>query len=102
MPTIHQKTYHQPVLTDQVLKFLAPESDESYLDLTAGYGGHAKAVLERTKNFRGSVLIDRDLEATQYLSQLFGDSGIEILQKDFLTASRELLAAGLDYGAISD
>jgi 16S rRNA (cytosine1402-N4)-methyltransferase len=36
---------HIPVLLDAVLDLLRPKAGESYLDLTAGYGGHARAVI---------------------------------------------------------
>jgi 16S rRNA (cytosine1402-N4)-methyltransferase len=37
---------HEPVLTREVLAFLAPERGGVFVDCTAGLGGHAKAVLE--------------------------------------------------------
>ena len=33
---------HIPVLLDDVLRLLNPQQGEHYLDLTAGYGGHAR------------------------------------------------------------
>ena len=33
--------HHVPVLLEAVLQQLNPQKGESYLDLTAGYGGHA-------------------------------------------------------------
>ena len=36
---------HVPVLLDDVIALLTPHLGETYLDLTAGYGGHARAVL---------------------------------------------------------
>ena len=50
-------TEHIPVLLSDVLHYLDPKEGESYLDLTGGYGGHAGAVLERTGNYAGSVLV---------------------------------------------
>ena len=55
---------HVPVLLDATLDILQPKRGESYLDLTAGYGGHAEAFLEQTDNFTDSVLVDRDDCAT--------------------------------------
>ena len=77
-------------MLDEVLKFLAPQSGESYLDLTAGYGGHARAVLERTGRAE-AVLVDRDDNAIKTLREEFQDSAISLRRQDFLTASRELL-----------
>jgi 16S rRNA (cytosine1402-N4)-methyltransferase len=85
----HQNKQHVPVLLDEVLQYLDPQSGESYLDLTAGYGGHAAAVLERSGSLTPAVLVDRDKNAVSALRERFGESA-ELRQTDFLTASREL------------
>ena len=36
---------HKPVMLSEVLEVLAPKSGETYLDLTAGYAGHASEIL---------------------------------------------------------
>jgi 16S rRNA (cytosine1402-N4)-methyltransferase len=89
---------HVPVLLDEVLEYLDPKSGESYLDLTAGYGGHAAAVLDKTGNPAGSVLVDRDSRAIVQLEKRF--NGAAISQQDFLGASRELLAEGRQFNLI--
>ena len=63
---------HVPVLLERTLELLAPQPGESYLDLTAGYGGHASAILERTNNPTGAVLVDRDENAINELQALQG------------------------------
>jgi len=88
---MHQKDQtiaHVPVLLEQDLKYLDPKEGESYLDLTAGYGGHAEAILKRTNNPSGAVLVDRDPNAVTYLESRFADHGVRILAKDFLAASQ--------------
>lgn len=82
---------HEPVLLDEVLAYLDPQTGESYLDLTAGYGGHAKSILERTGSLTRAVLIDRDANAIKALQRDFADSGIDLRHQDFLSASQELL-----------
>jgi 16S rRNA (cytosine1402-N4)-methyltransferase len=89
----NKNTQHQPVLLDEVLRYLDPKAGESYLDLTAGYGGHARAVLERTGTAH-TVLVDRDENAARALRKEFPDGTVSVRQQDFLTASRELLAEG--------
>jgi len=37
---------HEPVMTREVLAYLAPERGGVFLDCTAGLGGHSKAILE--------------------------------------------------------
>jgi len=90
---------HVPVLLDAVLQYLDPSAGESYLDLTAGYGGHARAVLERTGSLTPAVLVDRDPAAISVLQREFG-ARADIRQSDFLTASRELVDAGRRFDLI--
>ncbi len=83
-------TKHYPVLLTEVLQYLDPKEGDSYLDLTAGYGGHAGEVLDRTLKPHNTTLVDRDQNAIAHLQSKFGDRGVQIIQKDFLSASREL------------
>lgn len=91
---------HVPVLVTEVLACLDPKPGDSYLDLTAGYGGHAKAILERTKNALGTVLVDRDQRAIQSLEEQFTASGTTIIHSDFLQASQQLSASGHSFDTI--
>ncbi len=91
---------HIPVLLDAVLSYLAPREGDSYLDLTAGYGGHAKGILERTLQPDQAVLVDRDQNAINYLGKAFKGQPVEIIHKDFLTASQELAASGKRFNLI--
>jgi len=96
----HQNRQHAPVLPGEVLKVLDPKAGESYLDLTAGYGGHAAAVLELTGNRAEAVLVDRDEAAISGLSERFGGDRIELRRQDFLRASRELSETGRQFDLI--
>lgn len=83
---------HIPVLLDAVLELLDPRQGQSYLDLTAGYGGHAQAVLERIGESGRVTLVDRDPNAIAHLGHRFsGDKRVTIMQQDYLAASRALL-----------
>ena len=86
----NKNTRHQPVLLEEVLQYLNPKRGESYLDLTAGYGGHASKVLDVTGSLTTSTLVDRDKNASQYLQEKYGPEA-DIRHNDFLSASRELL-----------
>jgi len=91
---------HVPVLLDEVLQYLDPKAEDSYLDLTAGYGGHAEAVLARTGSLTSAVLVDRDRNAIQELQKKFGSDTVTLRQQDFLSASQELLAANRQFDLI--
>lgn len=82
---------HVPVLLDATLELLTPQKGESYLDLTAGYGGHAEAFLVKTGNFIDSALVDRDEYAIGHLER-FAARGVALLHTDFVSAARELIA----------
>jgi 16S rRNA (cytosine1402-N4)-methyltransferase len=90
---------HVPVLLESVLRELQPQSGESYLDLTAGYGGHAKQILARTENYSESTLVDRDDNAIKTLSDL-KDKGAQLLHTDFLSAVKQLSEEGRQYNVI--
>ena len=82
---------HIPVMLDSVLKVLDPKPGQRYLDVTAGYGGHAEAILERTLVPEQAVLVDRDQMAIYRLQNVFRGRGVQILHTDFLSAASELL-----------
>ena len=90
---------HIPVLLPQVLETLSPKPGERYLDLTAGYGGHARAVLGQTRSVGTSVLVDRDQFALDHLGDLL-ETGATLLHTDYLSAARELDAAGETFDCI--
>jgi 16S rRNA (cytosine1402-N4)-methyltransferase len=90
---------HIPVLLDATLTLLDPQPGETYLDLTAGYGGHAKAVLARTGNDAGATLVDRDDYAISKLSE-FAEKGGHLLHADFVSASRQLIEEGKQFDLV--
>ncbi|MBI1952230.1 16S rRNA (cytosine(1402)-N(4))-methyltransferase RsmH [Candidatus Saccharibacteria bacterium] len=89
---------HIPVLLHEVLQYLNPKPRESYLDLTAGMGGHADAILERTMTPSNAVLIDRDPAAATVLRKKFKDA--KVLQTDFLSAVQKLAEQGKRFDMI--
>ena len=90
---------HVPVLLEDVLAMLHPQSGESYLDLTAGYGGHAGAILEQTDNYSESVLVDRDDFAIAQLDR-FAQKATRLLQTSFVEAAKQLTADGQQFDVI--
>ncbi|HEX9679263.1 MAG TPA: 16S rRNA (cytosine(1402)-N(4))-methyltransferase RsmH [Candidatus Saccharimonadales bacterium] len=91
----HHHNNHQPVLLSDTIRLLAPKSDDSYLDLTAGYGGHAAAVLAKTKRPDRMVLVDRDDAAIKALDR-FKEQGSVVIHQDFLAATSQLSGQKFD------
>ncbi|MBR2710295.1 16S rRNA (cytosine(1402)-N(4))-methyltransferase RsmH [Candidatus Saccharibacteria bacterium] len=93
------KNQHIPVLLSEVMATLKPNVGEAYLDLTAGYGGHAKSILDVTLNYKDSILVDRDKFAADYISQKFNDK-ITIMNTDFYDAVLQLIECGKTFDMI--
>ena len=117
------ETFHNPVLLNEVIASLAPTRGESYLDLTAGYAGHANAILAVTQNYKSAVLVDRDEYAIQFLKTkypsgevfesaedsesnsalagfLAGPSAPKLLHRDFYSAALQLIECGKTFDLI--
>ncbi len=96
-----QKQTHIPVLLEQVIACLNPQASDSYLDLTAGYGGHSTAILERIGSRGQATLVDRDQAAIRQLEKLYGRDGrTMIVHDDFLSAGRTLAGGGQRFDMI--
>lgn len=89
---------HIPVLLSEVLASLNPKRGESYLDLTAGYGGHAGKILDVTQNYKDTVLVDRDEFAVDCLTKKFED--VKIMNTDFYSAVLQLIECGKTFDMI--
>jgi 16S rRNA (cytosine1402-N4)-methyltransferase len=91
---------HVPVLLEQVLTYLDPSEGESYLDLTAGYGGHASAVLQRTNAAAAALLVDRDANAIERLRATDALHECVVWHTDFLSACQRLIGEGKQFDII--
>lgn len=91
---------HKPVLLSEVIATLRPQAGESYLDLTAGYAGHADEILGVTQNYKEAVLVDRDQFAIDFLTGKYASEPVEILQKDFYSAALQLIECGRTFDMI--
>jgi 16S rRNA (cytosine1402-N4)-methyltransferase len=102
MPKQKQKydLKHSPVLLKEVLTTLAPESGQSYLDLTAGYGSHAAAVIEVTKAPQLAMLVDRDQRAVDALKARFKGGKTAVIKSDFLSALKMLASEGRQFDMV--
>ena len=91
---------HKPVLLSEVLGFLEPKLGESYLDLTAGYAGHARRILDLTRNYKEAVLVDRDSFATEYLRGKYESDPVKIVNEDFYSAALKEIECGKTFDII--
>jgi 16S rRNA (cytosine1402-N4)-methyltransferase len=98
-PTQTKPMQHIPVLLEQTITVLAPKPGETYLDLTAGRGGHARAVIARIGTARLATLVDRDEAAIASLNE-FAQAGAQIIHSDFAVAAEQLRAAGKRFDTI--
>ncbi len=99
---------HQPVLLSEVMAVLRPKLGESYLDLTAGYAGHASKILDVTRNYKNAVLVDRDHNAIEVLESRFAKEPVQIVKSDFYSAVLQEIECGnvfdmilMDFGVSS-
>src|SRR5690606_31484102 len=90
---------HLPVLLKAVMRYLAPKPGESYLDLTAGYGGHAGSIVSKTATPNKAVLVDRDQMAIKALAS-WGVAGARLIHSDFLAAAKNLANAKQQFDMI--
>lgn len=90
---------HLPVLLGPVLDVLKPQKGESYLDLTAGYAGHAKQVIAAIGDAHFATLVDRDNFAIAAL-QPIKDTGARVIHKDYAAAATDLHRAGEQFDMI--
>lgn len=95
----HEIPQHVPVLLEATLDTLRPIQGENYLDLTAGYGGHAGSFLAKTENYADSVLVDRDDYAISQLDT-FAKKGVRLLHTDFVSAARHLIGEGKQFNIV--
>lgn len=93
-----ERPHHTAVMVAEVLKYLAPARGDSYLDLTAGYGGHAAAIASVAQELSRMTLVDRDDAAISTLKDRFASA--EIRHQDFASASQELASECRQYDMI--
>ncbi len=67
-------SFHEPVMTDEVVRLLAPDRGGLFLDGTVGGGGHAEAVL-RAGSLVRLLAVDRDVEALERARERLGEYG---------------------------
>jgi 16S rRNA (cytosine1402-N4)-methyltransferase len=84
--------FHQPVLRDEVIRWLITDPNGVYFDGTIGGGGHAAAIIERLHPSGILIGLDRDAEAVNHCQKRFqGISNVVLIHGSF--ANADLLLA---------
>lgn len=89
---------HQPVLVNDVLRFLDPQPGQTILDGTVGLGGHAAVLLPRITpggRYIGLDLDEEMLGGAQTRLASLAAGGIELYQANFAEFPDVLARAGL-------
>ncbi len=90
------RTPHQPVLYQEIIHGLRPESGGSYIDCTVGAGGHALGMLEASSpegRLLGLDVDPRALEIARERLKPFGDR-VRLVQDSYRQLSRVLAGLG--------
>lgn len=75
MSTISYATaYHAPVLCHTVLKYLVTDVNGTYVDATAGGGGHTAAILSELSPSGRVIAVDRDVDAVKAVKARLADA----------------------------
>lgn len=74
------KTYHEPVLLQEILSNINISTGEKYIDATLGGGGHTKEFL-----LRGALVlgIDQDEESIQYVLSNITSEALKVVRGNF-------------------
>lgn len=89
---------HVPVLLEETISALNPKKGDRYLDLTAGYGGHAEKVIEAIGDESLATLVDRDSYAVDKLRAKFPKA--RVIQSDFVAAVELLGKEGTKFNLV--
>ncbi len=87
--------YHRPVLLQETLDVLNVRGGGTYIDCTAGGGGHSAEILARLEGGR-LIDIDRDPQAVAALEKRFSGHGVTIIHDNFFNIKNILSTLSID------
>lgn len=89
---------HQPVLYNEIIHALQPQSSNSYVDGTLGAGGHARGILEASSPDGRLLGMDVDPQALAVARERLAEFGSRavIIQASYTTLSEQLHKLGWD------
>jgi 16S rRNA (cytosine1402-N4)-methyltransferase len=70
---------HTPVLYQEVIEYLKPESGSQYIDATVGAGGHTAGLLKASSPDGRVLALDRDPAAISYARERLKDFGNRVI-----------------------
>ena len=74
---------HIPVLSKEVINSVITDTEGDYLDVTAGFGGHTKLILEKLTENGTLIASDIDQDSINYMKSKFSDPKLTILKSSF-------------------
>jgi 16S rRNA (cytosine1402-N4)-methyltransferase len=88
---------HVPVMVAEVMHHLAVRPTGTYVDCTAGYGGHAERIAAQLRDTGRLVAIDRDETAVEYVEKRLGPFGkaVTVKRANFSELAEVLAGAGV-------
>jgi 16S rRNA (cytosine1402-N4)-methyltransferase len=87
---------HIPVLLDKTIELLNVRHGLTYIDVTAGAGGHLEAISNALAGTGLAIGIDKDLESVERLCEKFnGRTGVKVVHGDFARLSEVLAKLGI-------
>jgi len=95
-PEANNRYPHLPVLYQQIITALRPESPGRYVDCTVGAGGHAAGILENSSPSGHLLGLDLDPQALALASQrlsLYGER-VHLLQASYTTLLEQIHGLG--------
>ena len=88
---------HTSVLLSETISSLDVKNDGTYVDCTAGGGGHSKEVLNLLDENGRLILIDQDPDAIEVLNERLGnDKRVTIVKNNFSNLKNVLETLGID------
>ena len=74
---------HVPVLLNEVLEFLNPQKNQTFIDCTVGFGGHSKKITEKIFPGGKLVALDWDARNLEFARENLKDFPVQFLKSNF-------------------
>ena len=89
--------FHDPVLVDEVVRGLVVDPSGTYVDATAGGGGHSVSIVESLRTSGRLVALDRDPQAVEVARARLGPYGerAKVVQGEFADVVEVLGTLGI-------